>query len=36
MAKPKFERNKQHVNLGTSGHVDNGKTTLTAAIATNS
>ncbi len=32
MAKAKFERNKPHVNIGTIGHVDNGKTTLTAAI----
>ena len=32
MAKEKFERNKPHVNLGTIGHVDHGKTTLTAAI----
>ena len=32
MAKAKFERNKPHVNIGTSGHVDQGKTTLTAAI----
>jgi len=32
MAKAKFERNKPHVNIGTTGHVDNGKTTLTAAI----
>ncbi len=32
MAKAKFERNKPHVNLGTIGHVDHGKTTLTAAI----
>ena len=34
MAKEKFERNKPHVNVGTIGHVDHGKTTLTAAIAT--
>ncbi|MDP1775936.1 MAG: elongation factor Tu [Moraxellaceae bacterium] len=34
MAKAKFERNKPHVNVGTIGHVDHGKTTLTAAIAT--
>ena len=34
MAKSKFERNKPHVNVGTIGHVDHGKTTLTAAIAT--
>ena len=32
MAKAKFERNKTHVNIGTIGHVDHGKTTLTAAI----
>ena len=32
MAKEKFERNKPHVNIGTIGHVDHGKTTLTAAI----
>ena len=32
MAKDKFERNKPHVNVGTIGHVDHGKTTLTAAI----
>jgi elongation factor Tu len=32
MAKQKFERNKTHVNIGTIGHVDHGKTTLTAAI----
>jgi len=32
MAKEKFERNKDHVNVGTIGHVDHGKTTLTAAI----
>ena len=32
MAKAKFERNKPHVNIGTVGHVDHGKTTLTAAI----
>lgn len=31
--KPKFERAKPHVNVGTIGHVDHGKTTLTAAIA---
>ena len=34
MAKAKFERNKPHVNVGTIGHVDHGKTTLPAAIAT--
>ncbi|MGN6146442.1 MAG: GTP-binding protein, partial [Mesorhizobium sp.] len=32
MAKGKFERNKPHVNIGTIGHVDHGKTSLTAAI----
>ena len=32
MAKEKFERNKVHVNVGTIGHVDHGKTTLTAAL----
>ena len=32
MAKEKFDRNKPHVNVGTIGHVDHGKTTLTAAI----
>ena len=32
MAKEKFERNKPHVNIGTIGHVDHGKTSLTAAI----
>ena len=32
MSKEKFERNKTHVNVGTIGHVDHGKTTLTAAI----
>ena len=32
MAKQKFERSKPHVNIGTIGHVDHGKTTLTAAI----
>jgi len=34
MAKEKFERTKPHVNVGTIGHVDHGKTTLTAAITT--
>src|SRR5690606_14682014 len=34
MAKSKFERSKPHVNVGTIGHVDHGKTTLTAAITT--
>lgn len=34
MAKEKFERNKPHLNIGTIGHVDHGKTTLSAAIAT--
>ncbi|NLW24027.1 MAG: elongation factor Tu, partial [Clostridia bacterium] len=32
MAKQKFERTKPHVNIGTIGHVDHGKTTTTAAI----
>lgn len=32
MARQKFERTKPHVNIGTIGHVDHGKTTLTAAI----
>ena len=32
MAKQKFERTKPHINIGTIGHVDHGKTTLTAAI----
>lgn len=32
MAKDKFERSKPHLNIGTIGHVDHGKTTLTAAI----
>ncbi len=32
MAKAKFDRSKPHVNVGTIGHVDHGKTTLTAAI----
>ncbi len=34
MAKEKFDRSKPHVNIGTIGHVDHGKTTLTAAIST--
>ncbi|MEX0620964.1 MAG: GTP-binding protein, partial [Solirubrobacterales bacterium] len=34
MSKEKFERDKPHVNVGTIGHVDHGKTTLTAAITT--
>src|ERR1700681_343331 len=34
MAKSKFERTKPHMNVGTIGHVDHGKTTLTAAITT--
>ena len=34
MAKEVFQRNKPHVNIGTIGHVDHGKTTLTAAITT--
>ncbi len=34
MGKAKFERTKIHLNVGTIGHVDHGKTTLTAAIAT--
>src|SRR5665213_1776179 len=34
MAKEKFTRNKPHLNIGTIGHVDHGKTTLSAAIAT--
>ncbi|MDO8949594.1 MAG: GTP-binding protein, partial [Actinomycetota bacterium] len=34
MAKKKFERTKPHMNIGTIGHVDHGKTTLTAAITT--
>ena len=34
MAKEKFERSKPHVNVGTIGHVDHGKTTLTAALCT--
>ena len=33
MAKENFERTKPHVNVGTIGHVDHGKTTLTAAIS---
>ena len=33
MAREKFERTKPHVNIGTIGHVDHGKTTLTAAIS---
>ncbi|MFZ5842854.1 MAG: GTP-binding protein, partial [Pseudomonadota bacterium] len=32
MSKEKFERNKPHVNVGTIGHVDHGKTSLTAAL----
>ena len=32
MAKKKFERTKPHINIGTMGHIDHGKTTLTAAI----
>ncbi len=32
MAKAKFERTKEHMNVGTIGHIDHGKTTLTAAI----
>ncbi|MGZ4388567.1 MAG: GTP-binding protein, partial [Gaiellaceae bacterium] len=32
MAKQKFERTKPHINIGTIGHIDHGKTTLTAAI----
>jgi elongation factor Tu len=32
MAKEKFDRSKPHLNIGTIGHVDHGKTTLTAAI----
>ena len=35
MAKAKFERTKPHCNIGTIGHVDHGKTTLTAAITKN-
>jgi elongation factor Tu len=33
VAKKKFERNKPHVNIGTIGHIDHGKTSLTAAIS---
>ena len=33
MAKKKFERSKPHVNVGTIGHIDHGKTSLTAAIS---
>ena len=33
MAREKFERKKPHVNIGTIGHVDHGKTTLTAALS---
>ena len=32
MAKEKFERNKPHVNIGTIGHIDHGKTTLTLSL----
>ncbi|PWH14854.1 MAG: hypothetical protein DDG60_06995, partial [Anaerolineae bacterium] len=32
MAKQKFDRSKPHLNVGTMGHIDHGKTTLTAAI----
>src|SRR6058998_1796083 len=35
MAKQKFERTKPHLNVGTIGHIDHGKTTLTAAITIN-
>ena len=35
MAKETFQRTKPHVNIGTIGHVDHGKTTLTAAITLN-
>ena len=35
MAKAKFERTKPHINIGTIGHVDHGKTTLTSAITKN-
>jgi elongation factor Tu len=34
VGKAKFERDKPHVNVGTIGHIDHGKTTLTAAITT--
>ena len=34
MSKEKFDRTKVHVNVGTIGHVDHGKTTLTAALTT--
>ncbi|MFA6665949.1 MAG: GTP-binding protein, partial [Armatimonadota bacterium] len=34
MAKQRYERTKPHVNVGTIGHVDHGKTTLTSAITT--
>jgi translation elongation factor EF-Tu-like GTPase len=36
MFKEKFERTRPHVNIGTIGHVDHGKTTLTAALASRS
>ena len=36
MAKEKFERDKPHVNVGTIGHIDHGKTTLTAALTARS
>ena len=36
MAKAKFERTKPHVNIGTIGHIDHGKTTLTAALSARS
>ena len=36
MAKAKYDNSKPHVNIGTIGHVDHGKTTLTAAITTQS
>ena len=36
MAKQKFERTKPHVNVGTIGHIDHGKTTLTAALSARS